>query len=166
MWTAPRTWIDGELVPASYLNTQIRDNFLFLNPFGSPARSASPIPFDAGRFTGVAPMTWTVDAGDRAAEYYTRCGNRIFYVAQITTSVFGGSASPAIQIGLPDGMTILQSGFQRSGFMFAGGVVAAGSILPGAGATAITISLTNGANFTLPEANFYVYVAVSFAVRL
>ena len=32
MWSAPRTWVTGEIVTASYLNSNIRDNFLETAP--------------------------------------------------------------------------------------------------------------------------------------
>ncbi len=32
-WTAPRTWVVGELVTAAFMNIHIRDNFLYLQTF-------------------------------------------------------------------------------------------------------------------------------------
>ncbi len=31
-WTAPRTWVAGEVVTAALLNTHVRDNLQVLNP--------------------------------------------------------------------------------------------------------------------------------------
>lgn len=35
MWTAPRTWVTGEVVTSTIMNTHIRDNFNALLPVGS-----------------------------------------------------------------------------------------------------------------------------------
>jgi hypothetical protein len=31
-WTAPRTWVTGEIVTAAYLNSNVRDNMLETSP--------------------------------------------------------------------------------------------------------------------------------------
>lgn len=38
-WTAPRTWVDDEIVTAALLNTQVRDNELFLDTHGHSGSS-------------------------------------------------------------------------------------------------------------------------------
>lgn len=60
-WTAPRTWVTGEVVTAAMLNQQIRDNELFLY---------DPPCVRAWRTTNqsLTDSTWTAIAGD--SEYF------------------------------------------------------------------------------------------------
>jgi hypothetical protein len=42
-WTAPKTWVTGDPLPASDLNTHVRDNFIFLHDQGPDIAGAASI---------------------------------------------------------------------------------------------------------------------------
>lgn len=83
-WTAPRTWVAGELVTAALLNTHVRDNLLVTAPAvmtttgdmvyasaaNTPARLAGAVGLLHGA-VGAAPSYSAVITGDIAANAIT-----------------------------------------------------------------------------------------------
>lgn len=55
MWTAPRTWVLGELVSQTLLNTHLRDNLLFLK--SDPLIGSATTPTTAEVSAGAGPLT-------------------------------------------------------------------------------------------------------------
>lgn len=55
-WTAPRTWVAGEVVTAALMNTHVRDN---LKAFGDPWTSYTPVLSS----NGTQPATSTAQGG-------------------------------------------------------------------------------------------------------
>jgi len=59
IWTAPKTWADGNTIPEADLNTHVRDNLLFLRAYLSP-NASSELTIAAGVIT-VTQTYHTVD---------------------------------------------------------------------------------------------------------
>lgn len=58
-WTAPRTWVTGEVVTSSIMNTHVRDNFSVLNATPVTTLPASPVNGDyATLVDSVTAPTW------------------------------------------------------------------------------------------------------------
>lgn len=62
-FTTPRTWVTGELVTASIMNTHVRDNFSFLAGFGVAGAAFSALT----AFTDIARIAVGTYTGDGAA---------------------------------------------------------------------------------------------------
>lgn len=89
-WTAPRTWVAGEVVTAALLNTHVRDNLLAI---GDPGVWTS--------FTGTLGLTQGVSltASSPTADY-TQIGKLVKgnVLAAITSA---GTAAQQLQVTLP-----------------------------------------------------------------
>lgn len=59
------------------------------------------VPYSAGLFTGMAPMTWTVEAGDVANYAYTVLGKTMYVTFALQTTTVGGTLGSILQIQLP-----------------------------------------------------------------
>lgn len=58
-WVTPRTWVTGEVVTSSIMNTHVRDNFLAANPEPATALPASPQDGDVAILVdSVTAPTW------------------------------------------------------------------------------------------------------------
>jgi hypothetical protein len=67
--------------------------------------------FNAGDFVGVAPLTWTVDAGD-VSEYAYRLSGRTLTVAwYLAATTLSGTSGFALDIAIPAGLTTLGTMF-------------------------------------------------------
>lgn len=89
-YTAPRTWVTGELVTAALLNEQIRDNTLAEFPLG------------VGAWTSYTPTLTQSATVAKTVTYarYQRVGRIIFF--QVRLDVTGaGTAANDVLIGLP-----------------------------------------------------------------
>lgn len=95
MTTAPRTWLVGEIVTASLLNTEIRDQF---NSFFGAWSTWTPTWLAEG---GAAP---TLGNGTIAGRYM-KVGRTVDWVMQLTwgatTAAGGGAGSENWMLGLP-----------------------------------------------------------------
>lgn len=119
-WTTPRTWVSGELVTASMLNTHIRDNMQHAQlTFGS----SIDITFSAGNFThNTGGGAWTVESGDVLGNWYYRFANRGRYTAIIVTSTLSGTTGPRLNIAFPAlGTTFARSAPLAMGLALQGG---------------------------------------------
>ena len=88
-WTAPSTWVAGAILTAAQLNTQLRDNMLFLNA------TTNVVQTTVSGATGVANTTTFVDVSDgvttlSATITPTFNTSKILVTAQM---MVGGSAS-------------------------------------------------------------------------
>ena len=65
-WTAPRTWVDDELVTTAYMNAQIRDNLLALSTHthGGSAGDGSATLASGISFSGLGTVTFADQSGD------------------------------------------------------------------------------------------------------
>ncbi|HUV73874.1 MAG TPA: hypothetical protein VMW79_06170 [Anaerolineae bacterium] len=104
MWTAPRTWVAGELVTKAILDEQIRDNMLVLH---AAARSSLPQPVEAvvGASAAIA-----LAANNTTAHLGVIYVPRPITVASILYNIgAGGGATSAVRIALytEDGQTRL-----------------------------------------------------------
>lgn len=89
-WTAPRTWVAGEIVTAALLNTHLRDDLLFIDP---TMGSWTPALIGAG---GSTASSYSVQIGR-----YIRFGRAVFFEGRITLTA-KGTLTGAIEIdGLP-----------------------------------------------------------------
>ncbi len=59
------------------------------------------VAFSAGDYVGVAPMTWTVDAGDVTQYSYLIAGKLMTIWLAVYTSTSGGTAGPYLRVTLP-----------------------------------------------------------------
>lgn len=63
-WTPPVTWIDGQLVGASALNTQLRDNMnALMNPNNFVLQGAGPFSTTASTFSNITSTALVVQGG-------------------------------------------------------------------------------------------------------
>jgi hypothetical protein len=63
------------------------------------------VPFAAGNFTAAGSMTWTVSAGQVPFNRYTQFGKTLLWSVYIAGGVLGGTASNAVYITLPNGLS-------------------------------------------------------------
>lgn len=89
-YTAPRTWVTGELVTAAMLNEQIRDNTNAAFPLGVDAWTA---------WTPTLTQNVTVTKTVNYAKYQ-KLGRTTFFRMKLTVTGTG-SASQAVVVGLP-----------------------------------------------------------------
>lgn len=68
-WTAPRTWVAGEIVTAGEMNTHVRDNLNALNPAPSSTPPASPTDGDRWIYNGLSGIYWTFEHDSTDATY-------------------------------------------------------------------------------------------------
>lgn len=91
-WTAPRTWVAGEVVTAALLNTHLRDNLLAI---GDGVWTAYTPTLTA---TTTSP---TLGSGSSALGRYARLGNTVKYDYKITfgtSGVVAGSGTYLISL--------------------------------------------------------------------
>lgn len=116
-WTTPRTWVPGELVTASMMNTQIRDNQSFL--YSNISSWTPTITFDT---PGNLNVVYATQIGT-----WARGGGYVFARMVIVTSTFTfTTASGGLRIGglpLPNsnaqecaGGGLLWSGITKAGY--------------------------------------------------
>jgi len=83
-WTAPRTWVAGEVVTAAELNTHVRDNLTFLhdNGFRNYARVQGTVNWANGddNHRAYAPFTSTVVEFDELG-YFSLSGGQLHVLA-------------------------------------------------------------------------------------
>ena len=94
-WTAPRTWVDDELVTTAYMNAQIRDNLLALSTHthGGSAGDGSSSLASGISFSGLGTVTFADQSGDPSTTgRLQRNGNNLVY--------YNGSA--AVGLGAAD----------------------------------------------------------------
>lgn len=92
-WTAPRTWVAGEVVTAALLNTHLRDN---LKAVGDAWTTYAPT------WTGVTVGNGTVDAR------YSQYGKTVHFFIQITwgsTTSFTGNQQVTAPVAARAGTT-------------------------------------------------------------
>lgn len=114
----------------------------------------TPIPFDAGKFTGTAPMTWTI----------TNLGHYTYYMIKedlmllqwgILNSTLGGTASNAVNIKLPKNYSVarINSGgsysAQGNGYYFNNGIYDIHLVSALAGNNFISLFKRDASNYTL-----------------
>lgn len=90
-WTAPRTWVSGEVVTAALMNAHLRDNLLEI---GNPSAAWTAFTGTVGLTQGVSLSTSTLTAD------YSQSGKRV------QGNVYGaissaGTAAQQIQATLP-----------------------------------------------------------------
>ncbi len=81
-WVTPRTWADDEIVTATYLNQQIRDNMnaLTAHTHGGSAGDGSATLASGVSFTGLATTTFADQSGNPSvAGRLQRNGNNLVY---------------------------------------------------------------------------------------
>jgi len=98
-WTAPRTWVAGEVLTAALLNTHLRDNLLTLDTFtdADPTLSAT-----------TTPPTLSDDASHTVDGNYLLAGGLCiywFYVAFGTSGVAAGSGNYTISLPVATAMS-------------------------------------------------------------
>jgi hypothetical protein len=90
-WTAPRTWVAGELVSAALLNTHLRDNLLVLNGATGPVvTNFTPTMSQSG---GITLST--------ATGRYTRYGPLVIATTRCIASSSGSASNALVVGGLP-----------------------------------------------------------------
>lgn len=86
-WTSPRTWLSGEVPPASTWNVHVRDNF---KAIGDPWTAWTPtVTAQTGTFTSVS-----------GSGRYISAGKLVIWSASITITTVG-TASGAVVLPLP-----------------------------------------------------------------
>lgn len=100
-YTTPRTWVAGETVTASHLNTHVRDNLSAIVPNNTVALTT--VAHSSGNFTA-SSGTWTVESGDHTLLAYVQIGKMMCVTFDLqTTSV---SATPTeLRIAIPNSKT-------------------------------------------------------------
>lgn len=113
VWTAPRTWVAGEVLTASLLNTHLRDQLLWLG--GTDSRLAAPpgAPIDGQVWRYVADATagveWTTvyNAADASASKWHVLGGGAALYSEVTTlensvvTAYGVLTTPGPSVVLP-----------------------------------------------------------------
>lgn len=100
-WSTPRTWVAGELVTASIMNTYVRDEFAYLKD--SPTLDGDLVVTDdatigdALTVTGAATMNGDVGLGNASSDTVTVTGTVVgapfkTYTETRTTPTIGGGA--------------------------------------------------------------------------
>jgi len=99
-WTAPRTWVTGEVVTAAMMNTHVRDNLLAIHDFGAGAiitvaaftgRAINAVVADAEVTKNMIPMS---DFNSQSLTVSLR-----FMGQRWTTTQGGGSDQVTIRAG-------------------------------------------------------------------
>lgn len=128
-WTAPRTWVDSELVTASLMNTHVRDNLLYLltpNYFNISSTSD---------YTTTSTSVVTVNAA--LSTSITMNGGHLLVGANFEHSITGaGAYSATIYITVGASNYTIFSGYDGNDRMYA-----AALIVPAPAAGATTVSL-------------------------
>lgn len=84
-WTAPRTWVAGEIVTAALMNTHLRDNLLAI---GDPT---------AAWTTYTPTFSGTLGNGTITGQY-AKTGRRVHFIVRFT---FGSTSTMGADFGLP-----------------------------------------------------------------
>lgn len=94
-WTAPRTWVAGEVVTAAELNTHVRDDLLAVNPTPSATPPASPVDGDHWIYDGGA-YYWHFlhDSSDGTYPWKFIGGPPLANWSATSRNTVGGSALP------------------------------------------------------------------------
>jgi len=103
-WTVPRTWVPGELVTASMMNTQIRDNLTYLfSARGSCMLYASSLlfaPVDSTTYYAGHPQTSSVQtAADLSRVYVPATGTiNAAYLSIVVEGTIGSTETSSAWI--------------------------------------------------------------------
>lgn len=113
-WSSPRTWVAGETLTASLLNTQVRDNFL---QYGSGTWSAFA--------TGITAATGSFGSANASGRYVKISKTMHFVIVANIVTV--GTAAGEVRLDLP------ASAVTSNGLAVAQGreIAATGSMLTG-----------------------------------
>lgn len=103
--------------------------------------------FSAGNYTGSGSSTWTVEAGDVAANKYLVEGTTLFWQGQITTTTVGGTPDNKLQVTLPQGYTLAGNCTNATWNINAGGAREAGYTFGSSADTLLTIQRLPLANW-------------------
>jgi hypothetical protein len=117
--------------------------------------------FDAGNFTAIATMTWTVVVGNQITFRYMTVGKTLFVNAYIDATTVGGVLNTELRLTIPGGFTAAQK-VQTSCPLFDNGVGATGYARVLVGSRTIDIGRMDGANWTASAANTFVRVMMAF----
>lgn len=99
-WTTPRTWVAGETVTASLMNTHVRDNLSAALPVGE---GGTNVAHAGGNFTTPSGSI-TIASGDQETFRYHRVGKSLFVQLSIATGTITGT--PAyISVVIPGSYT-------------------------------------------------------------
>lgn len=86
-WTAPRTWVTGELVTAAYMNTHVRDEFLYIYPDAAWANRTPTL-------TNI-----TLGTGGTNQQRYIQMGKTVMIRGSITLGTGGAlTGSPTVNV--------------------------------------------------------------------
>lgn len=105
-WTAPRTWVTGEIVTASLLNTHLRDNMLTVTPAGAIlgyGNSAAPSGWLACDGTAVSRTTYSALFAAISTQYGAGDGSTTFTLPDLRGRVIAGLGAHADVNALTDG---------------------------------------------------------------
>lgn len=108
--------------------------------------------FDATRFTGDGTITWTVQAGDVAAERYARLGNLLVWNLVIAGSSTGGAASTAFYVRMPENL-VLGSTVVTVGYASDAGTAITSVITGVRGSRQVIVQRNDGGNWSNAAAN-------------
>lgn len=108
-WTAPRTWVAGELVTASLLNTHIRDNELYLKDAptfdGNVTITGTLAQTGAATFTGAIVANGDVTLGNASSDAITITGTvsgaplKTYTETRTSPSIGGGALTLDCSLG-------------------------------------------------------------------
>ena len=130
-WTTPRTWVTGEFVTASIMNTHVRDNLNYLN---------STLDYSSGTFTPTLAFATNGDAVFNYTEQfgkYNKFGTLVLLTARVVCSTY--TQTTASGILFVNGMPFANAQPEDA---FGGSVIWRG--ITAAGYTNVAVAIQNG----------------------
>lgn len=108
-WTNPTTWTAGQVVTAANLNTEVRDNLLYLYGVDNGLGAWTTVQFTTAFFTGDGDTTMAVNSTDVSTFQYYTLGNpaktmHVEFFAD-TVSVNGSTGGYELRVAIPAGKT-------------------------------------------------------------
>lgn len=93
-WTAPRTWVTGEVVTAAEMNTHVRDNLSAVFPASATYSTYTPA-------LTASTTNPTLGSGSTATGRYLQIGSKVHYHGAIIFGTGSASGSGTYQVSLP-----------------------------------------------------------------
>ena len=120
------------------------------------------IPFSAADFYGLAPMVWTVDAGDPLVHAYVLYKKTFTYFFSIAGTAISGTVNNGLRINLP--FIAKRTILGLSAVIVNEGVFSAGYVNTVAGSNVLSISKIDISNFLAGSATS-VYGQITFEIQ-
>ncbi len=119
-------------------------------------------PFNAAQFGAVAPMTWTVTAGQVTANWYLIVGRVLFWNLSIEASTVGGTPTSVLVATLPGAVVGAAKAWGQGRIYQAAAGWREADLVVNAGESVLRVSRADGTTLTV-DGTTYVHLQVMVA---